>query len=162
MEKELSNLKVSTEDVYFTSEQGMITTRGYGQTHNLGKGWSVRVDKPKAGDGQQKPHVHVKKGKIEAKENVDGTSSHGRGNTMNDKKVPKDIQKKVRDHKDYKKAKKDLDKMKTAKSKIKAKKLNLKKYKDIVIAIGIFVTVVDLVILATTSVWGWGAFLLAI
>lgn len=35
----------------------VIATRGYGQTHDLGKGWTYRVDKPSSDNA--KPHVHV-------------------------------------------------------------------------------------------------------
>ncbi|MEH7514238.1 hypothetical protein V7146_16110 [Gottfriedia acidiceleris] len=52
--------------------------------------------------------------------------------------------------------------MEKAKDKIEAKKLNLKKTADIIIAIGIFVAVVGLVIFATSSIAAWGAFLLLI
>jgi len=35
----------------------VIATRGYGQTHDLGKGWTYRVDKPSSDNA--KPYVHV-------------------------------------------------------------------------------------------------------
>lgn len=92
----------------------------------------------------------------------DGKSTHGKGNTMNDKKVPKDIQKKVKEHKDYKKALEEEKKAKEAKKEIKAKKLDLSKTIDIVIAIAIFIVVVGIVLLATTNITGWAAILIAI
>lgn len=143
---------------YFTLENGEIMTRGYGQWHSLGKGRRARVDRP--GSKDSKPHVHVEKGGTKATENVDGTNSHG--TNMDKKKVPKDIQKKVKNLKDYKKAQKDCANMKNAKKKMKARNLNLKKAKDIIIAIGIFIAVVGLVIFATGSITAWGPFLLAI
>ena len=139
-------------------ENTEVTTFGYGQWHNLGSGWRARVDRPTSSD--TKPHVHVENGKIKAVENVDGTNSHG--SNMTKKGVPKSVQKKVKSLNDYKKAQKDLSNMKKAKSQIRAKKLNLKKAGDIVIAIGIFVAVVGLMIFASGSIGLWGPFLLAI
>ena len=52
--------------------------------------------------------------------------------------------------------------MKEAKNKIKAKKLNLKKTTDIIIAIAIFVSVVGLMIFSLGSIGAWGSLLLAI
>ena len=82
--------------------------------------------------------------------------------TLGSAGVPKDIQKKARNLKDYKKGQSDLKKMKEAKSKIKAKKLNLKKTTDIIIAIAIFVSVVGLMIFSLGSIGAWGSLLLAI
>ncbi|WP_311925619.1 hypothetical protein [Enterococcus canintestini] len=50
--------------------------------------------------------------------------------------------------------------MNAARSKIKARKLNMKKATDIVIAIGIFIAVVDFAIFAASAVASWGAFFL--
>jgi hypothetical protein len=161
LESELSQLGIDSPS-YFTPENPseLKQARGYGQTHDLGQGWKARVDKPKAGAKEQKPHVHVYKGKVEGIENVDGTKSHGK--TLNEVGVPKSIQKKAKALKDYKKGQEDLKEMEKAKDKIEAKKLNLKKTADIIIAIGIFVAVVGLVIFATSSIAAWGAFLLLI
>lgn len=156
LEELLSNVEV-TESFYFTPEVTDVT-RGYGQWHDLGKGWKARVDKPHTGAG--KPHVHVEKGKVKGVESVDGSKSHGK--TLGSAGVPKDIQKKARNLKDYKKGQSDLKKMKEAKSKIKAKKLNLKKTTDIIIAIAIFVSVVGLMIFSLGSIGAWGSLLLAI
>jgi hypothetical protein len=81
---------------YWTPEEGREQLlRGYGQWHDLGKGWKVRVDRPHA-SSDMKPHVHVNNGSKEVvAENVDGTDSHG--TNMNKGKVPKDVQKKLRD-----------------------------------------------------------------
>jgi 1,4-dihydroxy-2-naphthoate octaprenyltransferase len=62
---------------------------------------------------------------------------------------------------DYKKGQNDLKKMNDAKSQIKAKKLNMKKVADIVIAIAIFIAVVGLIIFTAGSVASWGAFFVA-
>ena len=91
---------------------------------------------------------------------MDGSKSHGK--TLGSAGVPKDIQKKARNLKDYKKGQSDLKKMKEAKSKIKAKKLNLKKTTDIIIAIAIFVSVVGLMIFSLGSIGALGSLLLAI
>lgn len=117
-----------------------ISTRGYGQTHDLGKGWTYRVDKPSSDNAE--PHVHVDNDKlnIHGVENVDGTPSHGK--TLDGSKVPKDVQEKVKDLKDYKKGQKDLKKMQEAKKEITRRELNLSLNKDILIATGIFVTIV--------------------
>lgn len=141
------------------AEEGSFTTFGYGQWHDLGKGWKARVDKPTHG-GASKPHVHVEKGDKKGVENVDGTKSHGKN--LNSAGVPNDIQKKARGLADYKKGQKDLANMRKAKQQITAKKLNLRKNADIVIAIGIFVSVVGLMIFASGAVAAWGAFLLVI
>lgn len=148
------------EGLLGTLKSTSVTTRGYGQWHDMGKGWRARVDRPTSGAGQAKPHVHVEKGSVKGVESVDGTPSHGK--TLGQAGVPNDIQKKVRQLNDYKKGKKDLDNMKKAKSQIRAKGLNLKKASDIIIAIGIFVAVVGIVIFATSAVSAWGAFLILI
>lgn len=161
LKEELSKIEVTSES-YWTPDavkEEAFTTFGYGQWHNLGKGWKARVDKPTHG-GASKPHVHVEKGDKKGVENVDGTKSHGKN--LNSAGVPKDIQNKARGLADYKKGKKDLANMKKAKQQITSKKLNLRKYADIVIAIGIFVSVVGLMIFASGAVSAWGAFLLAI
>lgn len=142
-----------------------IMARGFNQKHSLGKGWTMEVHRPH-GSNATEYHTHVK-GKVgnktvEAKESLQGKSTHGSGNTMNDKKVPKDIQKKVKGHKDFKKAKEEESKTKKAKKQINAQKLNLKKTADIIIAIGIFVAVVGVVLLATSSIAAWAAILIAI
>lgn len=145
------------ESFYFTPE-ATNRTRGYGEWHDLGKGWKARVDKPHTGAG--KPHVYVEKGKVKGVESVDGSKYHGK--TFRSAGVPKDVQKKTRNLKDYKKGQSDLKKMQTAKSKIKAKKLNLKKTTDIIIAIAIFVSVVGLMIFSLGSIGAWDSLLLAI
>ena len=118
----------------------MITTRGYGETHSLGKGWTYRVDRPSCDDA--KPHVHVDNNhrNIHGIENVDGTPSHGK--TLDKAKVPKNVQKKVRNSSDFKKGQADLKKMQNAKREIKSRNLNLSVSKDLLIAAGIFVTIV--------------------
>ena len=50
--------------------------------------------------------------------------------------------------------------MNAARSKIKARKLNMKKTADIVIAIGIFIAVVGFAIFAASAIASWGAFFL--
>lgn len=52
--------------------------------------------------------------------------------------------------------------MNKAKSQIKIKNLNLRKHADIIIAIGIFISIVGLVLFAPAAVATWGSFLLAI
>lgn len=147
------------------SDESLIATRGYGQTYNLGKGWTARVDKPH-GSSETKYHVHVKgkagKKAVEAKETVKGKSSHGKGNTMKEKGVPNDIQKKVKKLKDFQKGVEDQKKLDKAKKDIKAKKLNLNKKTDIIIAIGIVVAVMGFAFFAVSSIPVWAAFLLAL
>lgn len=123
-----------------------ISVYGYGETHNIKRGWTYRVDKPSASDA--KPHVHVdnKKLNIHGVENVDGTPSHGK--TLSGSKVPKDIQKEVKGSNDYKKGQKDLGNMKKAKQEIKSKHLDLSFNKDLLIAAGIFVIVVGVAFVA--------------
>lgn len=79
---------------------------------------------------------------------------------MNKGKVPKDIQEKVKNLKDYKKAQNDLKKMNTARAKIKSKKLNLRKVAHVIVAIAIFIAVVGLVIFAAASIGSWMGFFL--
>ena len=50
--------------------------------------------------------------------------------------------------------------MNKAKSQIKIKKFNIRKHADIIIAIGIFISIVGLVLFAPVATWG--SFLLAI
>lgn len=122
------------------------TNRGYGQTHQLGRGWTYRVDKASA--GAAKPHVHVdnKRLNVHAVENVDGTSSHKK--SLDDCKVPKDIQEKVKGSRDYKKGQEDLKNMQKAKQEINRRHLNMKNRKDVIIAAGIFVTIVGVAFFA--------------
>lgn len=128
------------------NKQSGISLFGYGETHKIDKTWSYRVDKPSSSNA--KPHVHVyKRGTQVGTENVDGTSSHGR--TLN--KVPKKVKEKVRSSRDYKKAKNDLAKMKRAKSEINKKHLNLNNAKDLVIAAGIFVSIVGVAFFAPAA-----------
>lgn len=151
------SVDVDISESYWTPEENEALTRGYGQWHDLGKGYKVRVDRPH-GSNDTKPHVHVKKGNKDVTENVDGSNSHGTNMTRGG--VPKDIQKKVKGLNDYKKAQKDLKSMNAARSKIKARKLNMKKTADIIIAIGIFIAVVGFAIFAASAIASWGAFFL--
>lgn len=162
LESELSKLGIDSASYFTPENQSELRSRGYSQWHDLGAGWRARVDKPTSGKNQSKPHIHVEKenGSIRGVESVDGTKSHGK--TLNEAGVPKSVQKKAKALKDYKKGQEDLKNMEKAKDKIEAKKLNLKKTADIIIAIGIFVAVVGLVIFATASIASWGAFLLLI
>ena len=117
-----------------------IVLYGYGETHNLGKGWTYRVDRPSAANA--KPHIHIdhERNNIHGVENVDGTASHGK--TFNDSKIPKKVQKKVKESKDYKKAKADLKNIKKVKREISRRKINLKKRKGRIITAGIFIVIV--------------------
>lgn len=81
---------------------------------------------------------------------------------MNGSRVPKWVQKKIRGSKKFKEAKKKQKNIKKAKEKIKSEKLNLKKATDIIIAIGIFISVVGIAVLAGASIPAWGAFLACI
>lgn len=141
-----------------STSENIIVPFGYGTKHDLGKGWKARVDKPSAGDA--KPHIHVYNGKVDGVENVDGTKSHGK--TLGSSGIPKGIQNKAKGLADYKKAQKDLTNIKKAKQQMKSKGLNLRKNSDIIIAIGIFVSVVGFLIFASGAVATWGAFLLLI
>ena len=132
-----------TANVY---DENIYTIDGYGETHSLSKGWTYRVDKPSAGDA--KPHVHVDNNRlgIHGVENVDGTPSHGK--SLDNCKVPKDVQDKVRNSPDYKKGKEDLRKMQQAKAEINRQQLNLNDYKDLILAAAIFVGIVGVAFFA--------------
>lgn len=141
------------------------SARAFGQWVDLGKGWKYQVHRPH-GSNATKYHVHVKgkvgKNSVEAKEALDGSSTHGSNNTMNDKGVPKDIQKKVKNDKNYKDAKKEHDKAKKAKSQMNSKRLNLRKMSDLIIGIGIFVSTVGIVLFAMNLFGAWMPVLLAL
>lgn len=126
--------------------------------------WKYRIDGPHTGRDTSKYHVHVegKDGnkKIKSSEGVDGTISHKK--TMNGSRVPKWVQKKIKASKKFKEAKKKQKQIKKAKEQIKSQKLNLKKATDIIIAIGIFISVVGIAVLAGASIPAWGAFLACI
>ena len=160
--KEDVNLNVDSE---IPKDSGLISVFGFNESIDLGKGWKMTVHRPH-GSNATKYHTHVKgkvNGKtVEAKEALDGSSTHGKGNTMSDKKVPKSIQDKVRNHKDFKKAKAEEADAKKAKKQMNAKKLDLSKTTDLIIAIGIFIAVVGVVLFVTTSFPAWAAVLLAL
>jgi len=148
LESELNKIGVTTGSYSGTHsiDENFISVLGYGQTHDLGQGWTYRVDRPAGGEA--KPHVHVdnNRSNIHGAENVDGTPSHGK--TLNGSKVPKDVQKKVKGSPDYKKGQQDLNKMKKAKQEINRQNLDLSKWKDVVIAAGIFVAIVGVAFFA--------------
>lgn len=141
-------------------DSGMVTTMGFGQNHDLGKGWKVIFHRPHGSEATQY-HAHVKgkvNGKtVESKEALDGSSTHGKGNTMNDKKIPKSIQKKVKEHPDFKKAKAEEAQAKKAAKQMKTKKLDFKKVANVTIGIGIFVAVVGIMLFAPTAIVSWAA-----
>ena len=119
--------------------------RGFGESRNLPRGWSYRVDRPDQRYGEMKPHVHVyNKGGESGAENVDGTASHGSSLAG----VPKEIKDKVRNSSDYKKGQQELKKMKEPKAEISAQHLNLSNAKDLIIATGIFITIVGVIFFA--------------
>ncbi len=162
LENILTGLNVDSNTIESSSG---ISSRAFGKWVDLGKGWKYQVHRPH-GSSATKYHVHVKgkvgKNSVEAKEALDGKSTHGSGNTMNDKGVPKDIQKKVKNDKNYKEAKKEHDKAKKAKSQMNSKKLNLRKTTDLIIGIGIFVSTVGVVLFAMNLFGSWMPVLLAI
>lgn len=135
-----------------------------GKWIEIDSNWKYRIDGPHTGPDTAKYHVHVegKDGnkKIKSSEGVDGTISHKK--TMNGSRVPKWVQKKIKASKKFKEAKKKQKQIKKAKEQIKSQKLNLKKATDILIAIGIFISVVGIAILAGASIPAWGAFLACI
>ncbi len=159
---EEDNINIDTE---IPQNSGMISVMGFNEWHDIGKGWKMTVHRPH-GSNATKYHTHVKgkvNGKtVEAKEALDGSSTHGKGNTMNEKKVPKKIQDEVRKHKDFKKAKAEEADAKKAKKQMNAKKLDMKKATDVVIAIGIFVAVVGIMLFVPTSIAAWAAVFMAI
>lgn len=157
LEKMLAQYKV-TDSSYWTPENSDLTSRGYGQWHDLGGGWKARVDRPAAGDA--KPHVHVEGHGKSGAENVDGTNSHG--SNLDKAGIPKGVQKKAKALKDYKKGQDDLKKEKAAKSEINRRHLNLKNPAQLAIAIAIFISIVGLVIFAPESAPAWAALLAAI
>lgn len=150
LEKELNYLGIDVGSYSGThildEEDDDFVFYGYGETHSLGNGWTYRVDKPSSSNA--KPHVHVDNNKrgIHGTENVDGTPSHGK--TLERSGVPKKVREKVRGSKDYKKGQNDLKNMKRAKAEIKRWKLNLNKYKYLIIAAGIFVAIVGVAFFA--------------
>lgn len=148
LESELKKLGITTGSYSGThsADENLISTLGYGETHDLGQGWTYRVDRPAGGEA--KPHVHVDNNRtnVHGAENVDGTPSHGK--TLSGSKVPKDVQKKVKGSPDYKKGQQDLNKMKKAKQEINRQKLDLSQWKDVVIAAGIFVAIVGVAFFA--------------
>lgn len=96
LENELKVLGIKSGPYSETKEVVLsgIVTRGYGETHNLGQGWTYRVDRTSAGDA--KPHVHVDNNKlgVHGVENVDGTPSHKK--TLKGSGVPKGVEKAVK------------------------------------------------------------------
>ncbi|MDR1773754.1 MAG: hypothetical protein LBR30_02640 [Clostridioides sp.] len=137
-------------------------TRGFGQEHNLGGGWRARVDRPRHGAGQAKPHVHVYKGNVNGVENCDGTESHGHGKSLEEVGVPRKVRDKARSLPDYKKGKEEIKKMQKAKKQIRAKKLNLRNNKDLKIAIGITVAILGYLLFKLIETAAWAFVLLAI
>ena len=131
-----------------------------GKWKSLGKGWRFRIDPPHTGTDTGKYHVHVEGPGVKGSEGVDGTESHK--TTMNKSKIPSSIQKKIKGTNEYKNGQKKQKKVKEAKAKIKSKKLNLRKHNDIIIAIGIFISIVGVATFATSAVSAWGALLLCI
>ena len=100
---ELDRLGINTEPysgdkeiLIVNGSDSIIDTCGYGETHNIGHGWSYRVDRPSGGDA--KPHVHgrVNGKNIDAVENVDGTPSHGQ--TLEGQGVPKKVRDEVKNY----------------------------------------------------------------
>jgi hypothetical protein len=148
LEYELSKIGITTGSYSGTHslDENSISILGYGETHDLGQGWTYRVDRPAGGEA--KPHVHVdnNRSNVHGAENVDGTPSHGK--TLSGSKVPKDVQKKVKGSADYKKGQQDLNKMKKAKQEISRQNLDLSQWKDVVIAAGIFVAIVGVAFFA--------------
>lgn len=155
LEKELKKIGISTGSYSGTHliSDNAFSTFGYGQTHNVGTGdWTYRVDRPTASEA--KPHVHVdsNKNNVHGVENVDGTKSHNK--TLTGAGVPNKVKEKVKNSPDYKKGKQDLENMQKAKKEIKKQKLNLSKYSDLIIAVGIFVMIVGVCFFAPEAIPG--------
>lgn len=155
LEKALNDLGIAKKGSYsgthYITEENIPSGFGfrYGQPHDLGRGWSYRVDKP---EGNGKPHAHVYKGKVEVgTESCDGTPSHGRDFS----KVPKKIRDKVRNSKDYQKGKKDIENYKRAKVEIQNRGLNLNVNSDLLIAAGIIVAFVGVAYFAPYYIPGF-------
>ncbi|HFI0633429.1 TPA: hypothetical protein ACGO4G_002036 [Streptococcus suis] len=159
LENELRSLGIEPKGTYggthvFTEEDGAEISENnvsfrYGQTHNLGKGWRYRVDKPSPGG---KPHAHVYDSNgNEWVENCDGTPSHGK--TLDG--VPKKIRDKVRNSPDYQKGKKDIQKYRQAKAEINHRGLNLSINNDLLIAAGIIVAIVGVAYFAPAYIPGF-------
>ncbi|WP_313891094.1 hypothetical protein [Psychrobacillus sp.] len=121
----------------------------------------MRVDVPKASDDAQY-HVHVtnKKLGIDAAEGVNGEPSHKK--TLAGSGVPKKIIDKVKEHKDFKNAEKKQKKLDDAAAEIKAKKLDLNKTEDIIIAIAVVVAATATFFFPGDDVLAWGALLRAV
>lgn len=164
LEKILGGAKVQTDGSNSAYVSNTIPTGSSGRWIQVDSNWRYRLDDPHTGSDTAKYHVHVEgkigNKKIESSEGVDGTKSHKK--TMNGSGVPKWVQKKIKDSTGFKKNKERQKKIKDAKAKIKSEKLNLKKAKDIIIAIGIFISVVGIAIFAGASIPAWGAFLACI
>lgn len=162
LEEIIATVNVSSSVI--DSNKG-ISPRAFNRWVDLGKGWRYQVHRPH-GSTATKYHVHVvgKVGKrtVEAKESLDGKSTHGNGNTMNDKGVPKDIQRKVKNDRNYKDAKNEERKAKNAKFQMNAKRLNLRKTAELVIGIGIFISVVGIALFAANAYYLWMPVLLAL
>lgn len=159
LEKVISSIEIS-DNIISSSK-----SRAFNKWIDLGKGWKYQVHRPHGSTATQY-HVHVKgkvgKNSVEAKEALNGDSTHGKNNTMNDKKVPKDIQKKIKNDKNYKDAKKEESKAKSAKAQMNAKKLNLRNVSDLIIGIGIFISVVGIALFAVNLYSAWMPVLLAL
>lgn len=163
-EESLTKLENILGEANLQTDSLVQTRASSGKWINIDKNWRYRVDGPHTGVDTAKYHVHVEgkigNKKIESAEGVDGTVSHKK--TMDKSGVPKWVQKKIKDSKKYKNGKKLQKDVKSAKAKIKAKKLNLKKAADIIIAIGIYVAIVGVCIFAINAVSAWGAVLIYI
>lgn len=140
----VSNMAEAAGSKTFTVEQG-------------GK-WKVRIDFPTSANPKYHVHVYDPKGNQVGVENLDGTPSHGQ--TLS--KVPNKVKTKIKEHPEYKKYKKKQEKLNEAAKKIKAKKLNLWKTADIIIAIGIVVAATATFFFPGDDIAAWGNFLRAL
>lgn len=156
---------LSEANVPIVNREEIIRSANSGKWIPIDSTWKFRIDQPHVGGSDTgKVHLHVEgrvgKKNVESSEGVDGTPSHR--TTMSKDGVPGWVQKKIKNSRQYKDGRDKQKKVKSAKAQINAKKLNLNVHKDIVIAIGIFISVVGVAIYVASEVAKWAPLLLLI
>lgn len=144
----------------FTNSSNNASASAGSKTFYVEQGgkWKARIDIPTESNPKYHTHVYDSKGKQVGVQNMDGSKSHG----TTWKNVPKKVQEKIKDHPEYKKAKKKSDKLDKAAKQIKSKNLNLKKKADIILAIGIVIAATATFFFPGDDVAAWGNLLRAL
>lgn len=155
LEQSLNNFSLQKVNIYRNANSGKWI--------DIDSNWRFRVAPPHSGGiDTAKYHVHVEgiigKNKVKSSEGVDGSKSHGL--TMDSKKIPKWVQKKIKSSKQYKNGQEKQKKVKKAKSKIVSKKLNLKNKKDLTMSIAIFISIVGVTLFPPSALPSWSSVLL--